>query len=333
VDAESIVDALLEVGTSRRSFLKTVGAGLTAAAFAPASAVGSLAQSAAKVATPARRSGGFFFYGYDYGLDAAGRGVISNDGVNYRYADNGEPARLAEPAKRQKQKAQQAPQQKATVQQQVHGRSERDLPMQRMPESLDDDDLKSFARETPRWYTARGSRTDAFIHSYLRVTRDTENAIHGDLYFLWVDGPKRGDFERVGETYIKKDYPEDWVPATGREARRVVQMFKRLQQESIAVDLDGTLARDSGWKGPEHIGKPIKPMLDLVQKLLDDGEEVVIFTARCHDGKSSTKDYVKQWLKDNGLPDLEVTNEKRPDMEKFYDDKAVEVETNKGVSE
>jgi hypothetical protein len=74
-------------------------------------------------------------------------------------------------------------------------------------------------------------------------------------------------------------------------------------------------------------------MLDLVQKLLDDGEEVVIFTARCHDGKSSTKDYVKQWLKDNGLPDLEVTNEKRPDMEKFYDDKAVEVETNKGVSE
>jgi hypothetical protein len=103
--------------------------------------------------------------------------------------------------------------------------------------------------------------------------------------------------------------------------------------ESIAVDLDGTLAKDSGWKGPEHIGEPVKKMVDLVQSLLDDGEEVVVFTARAHDGKKSTKEYIRDWLKDNGLPDLEITNEKRPDMEKFYDDKAVEVETNKGVSE
>lgn len=103
--------------------------------------------------------------------------------------------------------------------------------------------------------------------------------------------------------------------------------------ESVAVDLDGTLAKDNGWKGAEHIGEPIKPMLDLVRKLLDDGEEVVIFTARVHDGEKSTKEHIAQWLKDHGLPDLEITNEKRPDMEKFYDDKAVAVEKNKGVSE
>jgi hypothetical protein len=104
------------------------------------------------------------------------------------------------------------------------------------------------------------------------------------------------------------------------------------QQESVAVDLDGTLAKDSGWKGPEHIGEPIKPMLDLVRKLLDDGEEVVIFTARVHDGEKSTKDHIAQWLKDHDLPALEITNEKRPDMEKFYDDKAVAVEKNHGPS-
>lgn len=100
--------------------------------------------------------------------------------------------------------------------------------------------------------------------------------------------------------------------------------------ESVAVDLDGTLAKDTGWKGTDHIGEPIKPMLDLVKKLIDDGEEVVIFTARAHDGKKSTKDYIRDWLKDHDLPDLEITNEKRPDMEKFYDDKAVAVEKNKG---
>jgi hypothetical protein len=108
------------------------------------------------------------------------------------------------------------------------------------------------------------------------------------------------------------------------------QIVEALLDESVAVDLDGTLAKDSGWKGPEHIGEPVKPMLDLVRKLLDDGEEVVIFTARAHDGKKSTKEHIRQWLKDHDLPDLEITNEKRPDMEKFYDDKAVAVRKNKG---
>jgi hypothetical protein len=105
---------------------------------------------------------------------------------------------------------------------------------------------------------------------------------------------------------------------------------RSLYGESVAVDLDGTLAKDSGWKGAEYIGEPVQPMLDLVKKLLDDGEEVVIFTARVHDGEKSTKEHIRDWLKDHDLPDLEITNEKRPDMEKFYDDKAVAVEKNRG---
>ena len=35
----------------------------------------------------------------------------------------------------------------------------------------------------------------------------------------------------------------------------------------IGFDLDGTLAEYDGWKGIEHIGKPIKPMCDLIKKL------------------------------------------------------------------
>jgi hypothetical protein len=123
------------------------------------------------------------------------------------------------------------------------------------------------------------------------------------------------------------------VLAAARSSGLADKVVEALLDECVAVDLDGTLAKDSGWKGPEHIGEPVKPMLDLVNKLLDDGEDVVIFTARVHDGEKSTKEHIKQWLKDHDLPDLEITNEKRPDMEKFYDDKAVAVEKNKGVSE
>ena len=37
-------------------------------------------------------------------------------------------------------------------------------------------------------------------------------------------------------------------------------------------DLDGTLAEYDGWKGIEHVGKPIKPMCDLIKKLHSDGK-------------------------------------------------------------
>lgn len=49
----------------------------------------------------------------------------------------------------------------------------------------------------------------------------------------------------------------------------------------IGVDLDGTLARYDGWKGAGHIGEPIAPIVDLVKRALEKGDEVRIFTARC----------------------------------------------------
>lgn len=171
-----------------------------------------------------------------------------------------------------------------------------------------------------------------------------------ELKFGYVTDDTGADIEHSwlvvdGELFDPVAFAVGWKGTNYREDARVADVLggfqdsafewrvDQLLSESIAVDLDGTLAKDSGWKGPEHIGEPVKPMLDLVRKLLDDGEEVVIFTARAHDGKKSTKDYIRDWLKDNGLPDLEITNEKRPDMEKFYDDKAIEVAKNKGVSE
>ncbi len=44
--------------------------------------------------------------------------------------------------------------------------------------------------------------------------------------------------------------------------------------------LDGTLAEYDGWKGIDHIGEPVKPMVDLIRRMHDEGKVVKIITAR-----------------------------------------------------
>lgn len=48
----------------------------------------------------------------------------------------------------------------------------------------------------------------------------------------------------------------------------------------IGFDLDGTLAKYDGWKGFDHIGDPIGPMVALLKKLHAEGTKVKILTAR-----------------------------------------------------
>lgn len=99
-------------------------------------------------------------------------------------------------------------------------------------------------------------------------------------------------------------------------------------EETIAVDLDGTLAHYIKWEGPEHIGEPIQPMLDRVLLWLKDNRKVVIFTARAAEEENIP--YVKEWcIKHIGL-ELPVTNIKDPSMVEFWDDRAVQVQKNTG---
>lgn len=51
-------------------------------------------------------------------------------------------------------------------------------------------------------------------------------------------------------------------------------------QPWIGFDLDGTLAKYDKWEGIDHIGEPVKPMVDLIKKLHDEGKVVKIITAR-----------------------------------------------------
>ena len=94
------------------------------------------------------------------------------------------------------------------------------------------------------------------------------------------------------------------------------------------VDLDGTLAHDSGWHGPGHIGPPIPEMLARVKEWLRQGVTVKIMTARANEPGDLAQ--VREWLAKNGLPELEITASKDKNMGELWDNKAVEVLHNTG---
>lgn len=97
---------------------------------------------------------------------------------------------------------------------------------------------------------------------------------------------------------------------------------------SIAVDLDGTLAKYTTWKGHSVIGDVVPLMKQQVLEWIRQGKEVVIFSARASDREGVAA--IKRWLEKNGLGQLRVTNIKEPEMQAFYDDRAVYVERNTG---
>ena len=98
----------------------------------------------------------------------------------------------------------------------------------------------------------------------------------------------------------------------------------------IAVDLDGTLALYDVWKGMEHIGEPVQPMLERVRKWIGEGKKVKIFTARA--SMPGHEKPIQEWLKKHGIGGLEITNVKDFEMEELWDDRAMQVVCNQGIS-
>lgn len=115
----------------------------------------------------------------------------------------------------------------------------------------------------------------------------------------------------------------------------------------IGVDLDGTIARYDGWKGIEHIGEPIAPMVERVKRWISEGREVRIFTARVDGGEVAlamgdqngvahrdvpmVRHYIEQWCLQHIGRSLPITNVKDYGMLELWDDRAVQVIANEGI--
>jgi len=106
------------------------------------------------------------------------------------------------------------------------------------------------------------------------------------------------------------------------------QNLKSLKSAWIGVDLDGTLAQYSGFKGPDHIGDPIPEMVARIKQWLAEGKTVKIFTARAC--VADHIPYVEEWSEKHLGVRLEVTNIKDYGMIQLWDDRAVRVKFNQG---
>jgi hypothetical protein len=103
----------------------------------------------------------------------------------------------------------------------------------------------------------------------------------------------------------------------------------------IGVDLDGTLAHYDTWRGMNHIGAPVRKMVNRVEDWLKRGFEVRIFTARACEPdqmiRTVTINTIQNWLEHQAnLPRLAVTCVKDFHMIELWDDRAVQVIMNTG---
>lgn len=112
-------------------------------------------------------------------------------------------------------------------------------------------------------------------------------------------------------------------------------------KKTIAVDFDGTLADDSRVKYPE-CGPPVWRMVERVRRWIAEGHEVVLFTARLaekdvHRERNQVK-RLTEWLDLYGIHNTDgtviaMTAWKLPKFDEFWDDNAVRVARNLGVTE
>ena len=115
-----------------------------------------------------------------------------------------------------------------------------------------------------------------------------------------------------------------------KTAESIVQaMLEDDADEWIGVDLDGTLAKHlPGKYRPTKIGDPIPKMVARIRRWVGHGKKVKIFTARADDEVAVNA--IKKWLKDNELPNLEITNVKDQNMTELWDDRAIGIQKNTG---
>jgi hypothetical protein len=100
----------------------------------------------------------------------------------------------------------------------------------------------------------------------------------------------------------------------------------------IGCDLDGTLAMYDGRNA--DAAESMQPVPEMVRKIrahLDDGDEVVIVTARFHLGDAEVK-RIQDWTEKHVGQRLPVTASKDFAMLRLYDDRVIQIVPNSGLS-
>jgi hypothetical protein len=104
-----------------------------------------------------------------------------------------------------------------------------------------------------------------------------------------------------------------------------------MKKYTIALDFDKTLA----YSDDDHHSITNQDVIPIVkEKILQrmkDGDKVILFS-----GHADSKEHIKQlreWLDKNGLEKIkEITNVKSHDIDEFWDDRAISVTPNIGIT-
>jgi hypothetical protein len=126
---------------------------------------------------------------------------------------------------------------------------------------------------------------------------------------------------------VSKEYS---IQSSGREQETASRDSEKqyIPKGWTGIDLDGTLAYHDRTAHYASVGEPVPAMMALVKKMINNGMRVKIFTARAQDPEQLP--VIRKWLKENGLPELEITNVKDYSMLRLYDDRCIQVEHNTG---
>lgn len=142
--------------------------------------------------------------------------------------------------------------------------------------------------------------------------------------------PNPAEANRISNAYV-----EAFKDVAGETAQDAKDTHGAKGEGWYGFDLDGTLAKYTTWKGIDHIGSAIRPMVDTIKKLHDEGKEVRIVTARVSpEGESDPEEarsYIADWCKKNLGFVPEITHEKDQKMLSLYDDRVKQVVPNKGI--
>ncbi len=100
-----------------------------------------------------------------------------------------------------------------------------------------------------------------------------------------------------------------------------------MNRPTIVFDFDGVIhSYNSGWKGVDVIpDPPVEGIADVMQKLLDNGYDVMILSTRCEIKEARLA--MEKWLKQYNIPYTQIIAHKVPALV-YVDDRGLKFDGN-----